>query len=134
MQLTMGITDDPQVAADKARAVLALEALDEAVKAAVRLVTPKELCYRLGITQQYLSEAVDRKNRKGFRLEWLPTLILMAPIEAVVPILKALAELRSFKVERVKQLTPEEELKATREALSRLAPGVLALVDKEIGK
>ena len=128
----MGITEDPAVAADKARAAAALEDLRLALAAAVRLITPKELCFRLGIGQPYLSDITNGKKR--FPLEWVPTVILMAPIEAVPPILMALAQLRSFKVERVKQMSPEEELKATREVMGRLAPGVLALIDKELGK
>jgi hypothetical protein len=109
-------------------------ALHDAVLEAVRLITPKELCFRLGITAQYLTEALHNLNRKGFRLEWLPTVILMAPIDAVAPIVRALAELRGFTVERKKQLTAAEELVATRDVLKRVAPGVLSLVDQELGK
>lgn len=121
-------------AVDDTRAQNAWIALHDAVVDAVRLITPKELCFRLGITPTYLSEALNGKNSKGFRLEWLPTVLSMAPIDAVLPILRALAEMRGFELRRVKTRTPEEELDATREALKRLAPGVLALVDKEIGK
>lgn len=132
MQLSIGITEDPAVAAQKARAAKALEDLHLALATAVRLITPKELGYRFGVGQPYISDIVSGKKR--FPLEWVPTVILMAPIEAVAPILIALADLRSFKVERKREMSTEEELKATREVLSRLAPGVLALVDKEIGK
>lgn len=114
-------------------------ALHDALVEAVRLITPKELCFRLGITAQYLSEALAGKitkdgKSKGFRLEWLPTVISMAPIDSVTSILRALAEVRGFDIERRKVLTPEQELAATREVLRRVAPGVLQLVDKEIGK
>ncbi len=114
-------------------------ALHDAIVDAVRLVTPKELCFKLGITAPYLSEALSGKTSKdgktrGFRLEWLPVLISMAPIDAVAAILRALAELRGFEIERKKTMTPEEKLTRQREALQRLAPGVLALLDKEIGE
>lgn len=134
MQLTIAGTDDPQIAAEKARVAAAWEDLQQALRDAVRLITPKELCFRLRITDTYLSEALRGKNSKGFRLEWLPTVIAMAPLDAVVPILRALADLRSFELVRKKQRTPEEELDATREAMKRLAPGVLALIDKELGR
>lgn len=134
MQMTLGGHDDPEVAASKARVMAAWEDLHEALAGAVRLITPKELCFRLKITDTYLSEALRGKNSKGFRLEWLPTVIEMAPLDAVVPILRALADLRSFEVVPKKVRTPEEELKATRDAMARLAPGVLALVDKELGR
>jgi len=123
----MGSDDDP-------RATAAWFALHDAIENAVRLITPKELCFRLGISAQYLSEALHNKNSKGFRVEWLTTVIAMAPLEAVLPILRAMCDLRGFDVERKKQLTPEQELAATRDALKRLAPAVLDLVDKEIGK
>lgn len=132
MQLSMGIGEDPVVAADKARAAEALDELRLALGSAVRLITPKEICFRLGIGQPYLSDIISGKKR--FPLEWLPVVVLMAPIEAVAPILVALAKLRGFRVERVKQMTPEEELRAQREVLKRVAPGVLELVDKELGR
>lgn len=127
LQLSTGDAED-------ARAARGLVALHDALVDAVRLITPKELCFRLGITAQYLSDALHGKNNKGFRLEWLPHVLSMAPLDATVAILRALADVRGFEVERRKVLTPEQELSATREALKRLAPAVLALVDKEIGK
>jgi hypothetical protein len=134
VQLAFGGHEDPQVAASKARANAALDELQDAIRAAVRLITPKELCFRLGITDTYLSEALGHKNKKGFRLAWVPTVIEMAPFDAVVPIIRALADLRDIELVRKKKRTPEEENTAMREALQRLAPGVLALVDKELGK
>lgn len=109
-------------------------ALHDALVDAVRLITPKELCFVLGITPQYLSDALGGKNSKGFRAEWIPTVLRMAPPSAAAAILRAQAEICGFDIERKKVLTPEQELHATREALQRLAPAVLALVDKEIGK
>ena len=112
----------------------ARDALRAAVVDAVRLITPKELCFRLGITASYLSEALAGKNSKGFRLDWLTTVIEMAPIDAVTPILKALCEIRGFDFERRKKRTPEEENREMRAILKREAPGVLSIVDKELGK
>jgi hypothetical protein len=109
-------------------------ALHEAVVDAVRLITPKELCFRLEITPTYLSDALHGKNSKGFRLEWLPMVLELAPLESVRAILRALGEIRGFEFQARKVLTPEQELAATRDALRRIAPGVLALVDKEVGR
>lgn len=128
----MGIGEDPQVAADKARAAEALEELRTALATAIKLITPKEICFRFGVGQPYLSDIVSGKKR--FPLEWVPTVVLMAPIEAVPPILDALARLRGFDLVRKKTRTPEEELKAEREVLARLAPGLLAIIDKELGR
>lgn len=127
MQLTTATADDSPAAKSWA-------ALHDAVVDAVRLITPKELCFRLGITPQYLSDAIGGKNSKGFRLEWLPTVLSMASPDARGAILRALSHFFGFDVERRKVLTPEQELAATRDALKRIAPGVLQLVDREIGK
>jgi hypothetical protein len=127
VQLSIASLSDP-------RAAVAWNALHEAVNEAIKLITPKELAFRLDISPSYLTEALHNLNRKGFRLEWLPTVLLMAPIDAVAPILRALGDLRGFEVTRKRQMSEAEELTATREALRRLAPGVLALVDREIGK
>jgi len=127
VQVSTNSVDDP-------RAFASWIALHDALVDAVRLITPKELCFRLGITPQYLSEALHNKNSKGFRAEWIPTVISMAPLDAVVPILRALAEQRGFDLVRKRVMTEGEELAATREALKRLAPAMLTLVDKEIGR
>lgn len=127
MQLTTDAASDPREQAGRV-------ALHDAVSEAIRLITPKELCYRLGITPQYLTEAIHGLNRKGFRQDWLVTVILMAPIDAVPPILRALGDLRNFEFTRRRVMTEAEELVATRDALKRLAPAVLDLVDREIGK
>lgn len=126
-QLTTSALMDP-------RAAVAWTALHEAVDAAIKLISIKELAYRLDISPSYLTEALHGLNRKGFRLEWLPTVLLMAPIAAVPPIYAALGDLRGFEFSRKRQMTEAEELAATREALKRLAPAVLVLVDQEIGK
>lgn len=127
MQLTTEAAADPRERDGRV-------ALHDAVLGAIRLITAKELCFRLGITPQYLTEALHNLNRKGFRMDWLVTVLLMAPIDAVPPILSALGNLRSFDFTRRRVMTEGEELAATRDALKRLAPGVLTLVDKEIGK
>lgn len=122
MQLNLGDESDPRVA------------LRTAIEDAVRLITPKELCFRLGITAQYLSDALHSKNSKGFRSDWLAVVIEMAPLESAIAILRALGERRGLEIVRKKKLTPEEENAAMREVLRREAPGVLALVDKELGR
>lgn len=108
--------------------------LHEAVADAIRLITPKELCFRLGITAQYLSDAIHGKNSKGLRLEWLPIVVEMAPVDAVRAILRALGDIRGFEFQQRKVLTPEQENAAIKDALKRLAPGVLVLVEKELGR
>jgi len=109
-------------------------ALHDALADAIRVITPKEVCFALGITATYLSEALHGKNSKGFRAEWVPTVLALAPLECRLRIVRALTDHFGLSVEPRKILTPEQELAATREAMKRLAPGVLALVDKELGK
>ena len=120
--------------AEDTRARDAWIALHDALVDAIRIITPKEVCYRLGINAQYLSDAINGKNSKGLRAEWIPHLLSMAPPDARAAILRAQAEHFGFEVERKKVLTPEQENVAIKDALKRLAPAVLALVEKEIGK
>lgn len=126
-QLTMGRVTDPAAADAWARLYSAL------IEACV-LITPKELAHRLDIAPSYLTEALHGKNNKGFRLEWLPTVLLMAPVDNVAAILRALCDLRGFAVERKRQMTEAEELAALREWMHRKASAVLQMADKEIGK
>jgi hypothetical protein len=110
-------------------------AFRDALAEAVRLITPKELCFQLGISAQYLSDALRNTNSKGFRVEWLLAVLRMAPHDARLALLRAMADVAGYMApERKRELTAAEELAATREAMQRLAPGLLALVDKEIGK
>lgn len=125
-QLMMGVV------ADRRTAEL-WEELHEAVKDAARLITPKELCFRLGITAQYLSDALGGKNSKGFRLEWLVDVLDMAPLESVERIMRVLGKIRGFEPVRKKVLTPEQKLDAVFDRLKVLAPGLLAMLEKEIG-
>ncbi len=126
-QLSMGSVRDPHSADSWAR-------LQAAVIEATVLITPKELAYRLDIAPSYLTEAIHEKNNKGFRLSWLPEVIRMAPLDLVPPILRSIAELRGFTVEKRKKLTAEEKNVATREVLRRIAPGLLPLIDGEVGE
>lgn len=123
MQLTL---DDP---AQEARLTL-----HDALVDAVRVITPKELCFALGITAQYLSDALHGKNSKGFRADWIPVVMTLAPAELRLRLGKALCEHFGLTVEPRKVLTPEQELAATREIAKRMAPGLLALIDKELGR
>jgi hypothetical protein len=98
VQLNLGDESDPRTA------------LRDAIADAVRLITPKELCFRLGITAQYLSDALHGKNSKGFRSDWLSVVVEMAPLESAIAIMRALGERRGLEITRRKELTPEERL------------------------
>jgi hypothetical protein len=127
MQLTMGHLNVKHPAASDGWARLL-----EAVKLAAALITPKELAYGLDVQPSYLSDAMRGVDRKSLKMEWLPTIVVMAPEQSVDAILMALAGLRGRIVERRKQLTADEELAAYRAAVKRMAPAVDVLATKEI--
>lgn len=126
MQLSIGAVRDPNAADCWSR-------LQETVAEACALVTAKELAYRLDIAPSYLNEALHEKNNKGFRLSWLPTVLLMTTETSFDSIVGTQAALRGRTLEKRKQLTPEEELVALRAAVGRMAPAVLQMADAEIG-
>lgn len=112
MQLTMGAIADPQ---EKT----AWDRLEETVIAAIAAITPKELCWRLKIKPGYLSDAIEGRDRKGIRLEWLPVILAMAPDMHRRAILAELAAPCSYEVVRRKELTPEERLAALEERVAQ---------------
>jgi len=101
MQMTFGAVADPQANA-------AWTGLHEALVHAIQLITPKELCWRLKIKGQYLSDAIKGVDRKGIRAEWIPVILEMAPESARAAILKSLASPFGYEIERRRELTLEE--------------------------
>ena len=110
-QGSLNFSNDPQI--ERARVELG-----DAFRAAVSAIGLKDAAYRLDVSPSLLSDAMSGRERKGVRLEWLPTIILIAPIEYVTAILSSLAKLRGLEVTRAKSaLTPEQKLELLTERL-----------------
>lgn len=127
MQLTMGSV----VASSDEDA---WDAQLEAIKRAVYEATPKEASYRLGVAAPYLLDALRGADRKHVQARWVrPLVIEMATEETRLAFLSAFCG-RFYEVKRRAELPPDVELAKTREVMARLAPALLTLVDKELGR
>lgn len=122
MQLAFGAVADPQEATSWDR-------LNDVVIAAIAAITPKELCWRLKIKPGYLSDAIEGRDRKGIRLEWLPVILAMAPDIHRRAILAEIAAPAGYEVVRRKERTPEERLSDLEERVAqRFGPAGAELI------
>lgn len=103
-------------------------------KAAVAAVTLKEFAYRVDAQPSGVADALAERDRKRLAAEHLLALLTMAPEDHRRALLDAIARPLGYRVERVVPLTPSEEVAATRAYLAKMAPGLLAGLDKEIGR
>lgn len=76
---------------------------------AISLITPKDLCWRLGIKESYLSDAIVERDRKTIKASWIPVILAMAPDSARRAILEQMSKSVGYEVTRRRELTPEEK-------------------------
>lgn len=106
----------------------------DVAKVAVAAVTLKEFAYRVDAQPSNLADALAERDRKRVGAEHLIVLLTIAPEVHRRALLDAIAKPLGYKVERVAPLSPAEEIKATRDYLAKMAPGLLAGLDKEVGR
>ncbi len=96
----------------------------------------KEVAFTLDVKPSSLTDALLERERKGVKPNWITKVLRMdVPEEMRVEYLRIVCNGLGYETpKRIRVKTSAEELRDTREALLRLAPGVLALVDKELGK
>ncbi len=106
------------------------------LRRAVDVLGHKEVAYALDVKPSNLSDALAGRERKVVKLHWITTVLRMGlPEEMVSEYLRIVCNGLGFETpKRVRNKTSAEELREMRDALRRLAPAVLVLVDKEIGK
>lgn len=104
------------------------------LRRAVDVIGHKELAYQLNIKPSSLTDALLERERKQFKLKQLLVVLHMVPEEMRGEFMRIMGTAHGYEFRPKKVRTAGEELAATREALKRLAPAVLTLVDKEIGK
>lgn len=85
-------------------------ALHQALIEAIAIITPKEICWRLGIKEQYLSDALLERDRKSIKAQWIPIILAMAPDASRRAILEVLSRPCGYDVSRRRELTAEEKL------------------------
>lgn len=92
----------------------------------------KEVCYWLDIAPSTLSEALAERDKKALKGEWVRVLVMMAPQSLREEWLRLVAGPMHFVVERRKKLTPEQELRAMKRAIAKLAPGLEEAIETEV--
>jgi hypothetical protein len=101
---------------------------------AVDVLGHKEVAYRLDVQPSNLTDAINERERKDVKAKWITVVLRMCPETLRREYLEIVGGHHGFEVKRARVRTPEEELRDMRELLKREAPGVLALVDKEMGR
>ena len=104
------------------------------LRRAVDVLGHKEVAYKLDIAPSQLTDALLERERKDVKAKWLHTVRRMCPESLRREYLEIVARQDGYTVERKKTRTPDEELREMRELLKREAPGLLVLVDKELGR
>jgi hypothetical protein len=105
------------------------------LRRAVDVIGHKEVAFKLDIAPSQLTDALLERERKDVKAKWLPTVARMAPEEMRTEYVRLINVSLGYDVpKRARVRTPEEELREMRELLKREAPGVLAIVDKELGR
>lgn len=101
---------------------------------AVDVIGHKEVAFKLDIAPSQLADALHERERKDVKAKWIGTVARMCPEPLVRKYVEIVARHHGYTVEAKRPRTPEEELREMRELLKREAPGVLAIVDKELGR
>lgn len=120
--------------AERGRRVYA-EAIVPAFKAAVDRMTLKEVAWLLKSTGPKILDAIDGRDRKSVRLEWLVVLLVAAPEDVRRELVAALNRVAGYQEPaKRKALEPADELRIYRRAVARLAPGILSNIEEEIDR
>jgi len=105
---------------------------------AVEAIGHKEVTYALNLKASTLTDALAERKRedgtpKGMRAEWICVIAQMSSDGMRAEYLRIVSQPLGYAPQRIRR-DPAEELRATREAVLRLAPGLLAAIDKEVGR
>ncbi len=106
------------------------------LRRAVDVLGHKEVAFTLDIKPSNLTDALLERERKDVKARWFEVVLAMdLPDEMIAEYLRIENQALGYETpKRIRNKTSAEELREMREALQRLAPGVLTLVDKELGK
>ena len=97
-------------------------AILDVVREVVGAVSLKQVAYDLDVSPSTLSDSLNGREHRPFRLEWLPVVMARASEMQRAALLSALANPHGLEVSRRKVLTPEERLSRLEE-LVRLELG-----------
>lgn len=89
----------------------------------------------LDIAPSQLTDALLERERKDVKAKWVRAIVRLAPEEMRQEWVRMTTDALGYEMPKKKTTrTPEEELRDMRELLKREAPGVLAIVDKAMGR
>ena len=89
----------------------------DVVREVVAAVSLKQIAYDLDVSPSTLSDALNGREHRPFRLEWLPSILLRASDPQRAALIAELAAPVGFDVVRRKVLTAEERLARLEDAL-----------------
>lgn len=105
------------------------------LRKAVDVIGHKELAYKLDIAPSQLTDALLEQKRKDIKAKWVATIVRLAPHEMRDEWMWINIEMFGYEVfKRCCVLILLEELKALRAAVEEKAPGLLLVIDKELGR
>lgn len=111
------------------------EVIRVAFKAAVDRMTLKEVAWLLKTGAPQIVDAIEGRDRKSVKLEWLVVLLVAAPEDVRRELVTALNRIAGFQApEKRKPLDASDENRIMRRAIARIAPGILPLIEEEIDR
>jgi hypothetical protein len=104
-----------------------------AIRIAVDRLTLKEAATICGTQPSQLSDALNERDRKSVKAEWLTALIVAAPEAIRRELVAAINRVGGYKPpEQLRELTPAEELAIWKRAVGRLSPGIVDAIEQEV--
>lgn len=102
---------------------------------AVDRLTLKEVAWLTGASGPLILDAIAGRDRKSVKLEWLVVLLVAAPEDVRRELVVALNRVAGYQEpEKRKPLEPRDENRIWRRAVTKLAPGILPLIEEEIDR
>lgn len=83
--------------------------------------------------RQDLNDALSGREGRYVRLEWLLAILDASPLDERARLNAALMKWQGLVAAPERPRTPAERLSSMREAIARIAPGLLPLIDQELG-
>src|SRR5688572_29596796 len=106
------------------------------LRRAVDVLGHKEVAFKLDVAPSNLTDALLERERKDVKAKWFDVVLAMdLPSEMRAEYVRLTCDACGYEMpERKRTKTAEEELRETRELLKTIAPALLVIVDKEMGR
>jgi hypothetical protein len=102
---------------------------------AVDVIGAKEVAYRLNIAATNLSDAIKEAERKSIKGRWIAVVLNMAPQPLVQDYLQIVSRQHGYEEPKLKKPRDfEAKSRRERDWMSKNAPALLEVMDKELGQ